>query len=160
MQFQADTIIIACIVAVIAPSVLAIGNSRIQDKRQEKQWARDDALEARRLLREEAFEKATELSLKKNSEKLKSIENETKIIHSLVNSELTRAYESDLTAVIESKEAIQKVIDITIKLGNDPDPIDLRDLVIKETRISELEHIISSRYLRQSFIDNKLSKGN
>jgi len=147
--FQTDTVVVACIVAVVAPSILAVGNARINDKRQTKEWAREDAVEERRIAREHEREQRTET-------RLDDISAETRIIHALVNSELTKAYERDLSSVIASRDALEKVIELTCQLGEKPDQIDVNELEDKENRIRLLEKVILMRQQHQEILDEKV----
>jgi hypothetical protein len=144
--FQVDTIIVALIAALIAPSVLAIGNARISARNQDKLWAREDELETRRIAREEE-------RYSRMQESLSSITLEAKTIHALVNSELTKAYERDLGSVIVARDALAKVIELTKQLGEEPSEEDLKALSAKDYRINMLERIIQERKKHQEKLD-------
>ena len=149
MQLQTNTIIVACIVAIIAPAILAVGNNRLNRKNQELQWKREDELEQRRLDREKDAEKNQDT-------RFTAIEDQTKVIHSLVNSELTRAYENDLESTKEAKTNLQRIIDLSIDANGFADPADTVELNNLTVRINDLTRIISNRNNQQREIDDRL----
>jgi len=159
VAFDPDTVIVAVIVAILAPSVLAIGNARINRNNQKLQWERDDALEAKRIAREDAVAAQRELETQEHQKRLSAIEDQANVIHSLVNSELTQAYQRALDSMIASRDNLQKVISMTIASGEIPNPKDTEDLALMGSRISELEHLVLIRLQQQQTIDAKLNGG-
>ena len=137
------------IVAVIAPSVLAIGNNRLNRKNLEQQWKRDDELEQRRLEREKQ-------SAANQDKRFSAIEEQTHVIHSLVNSELTRAYQNDLESTTEARDLLQKVINLSVDANGSADPEDLIEMNNLTVKINELTRIISNRQTQQKEIDDRL----
>lgn len=155
MNFQLDTVIIATVVAVVAPSILAIGNARIATNKQKLQWTRDDALENRHIAREKVIASKAKEAADINTERLKAIEDTANIIHSLVNTDLTEAYQRDLSSVIDSRDALQRVIDITLSHGSETLQQDKDELALKDLRIAELERIVKTRLAHQEVIDTQ-----
>jgi len=150
---SADTIIVAAIVAIIAPSILAAGNARISNKRQRIQWERDDAVEARQVAREKAAQNHTNASNEIQNRRLTSIEDQSKVIHALVNSELTEAYKQNLKALQETKAALENMIAINDSLGLARNPSSAVDLYLVDQRIGALVVKIEAREAQQEKID-------
>ena len=153
---QTETIVVALMVSVIAPSVLAFGNSRINSKKQATQWKRDDELEARHIVREEEVARKAQVAADVNTNRLKALEEQTNIIHSLVNHQLTLVYQHDLESLVEARGYLQKIIDVS-KENNEQNQHDLDELSLKDIRIEELEKIVVARLDQQKIIDAKLS---
>lgn len=152
-KVQSETIIVALLVSIVAPSILAVGNARINEKRQKLQWTREDEIEARNENRARlAEERAAE-----SNNKLKSIQEQTTVIHSLVNSELTKAYERDLKSVSNSRLYLQTIVEMKTIKGQSPEQSDIEELAALDTRIDELQSIILSRLSQQAEIDKQIA---
>lgn len=82
------TVILALVVSVIAPLVLALVSNRHARKMKEQDWAREDIVAER-------AERATKL-LAAGNEVLKK---QNDVIHTLVNNQMTKAYKAQLAAL-------------------------------------------------------------
>lgn len=132
-----DTLKIALIVAIsttLAPMLLAYLNGRQRRQERKEQWDRDDEIDRRNRLYQEAIKD----SVKASNQKLDTIKH-------LVDGNLTAAMQSEL-------DATQRTLSICLELkrqalahGEDVDPALNEQIKLAEVKISELSQKLAIR---------------
>lgn len=144
-----EVILVALIVSLIAPTVLAIisGRQRREEKRED--WRREDAVAAKALI---AAKKAADVLeannrtaavLAKNSH---IITNEKlDVIHALVNSNMTAALQAELDSYVSQVLLLKEIAEL--KSANGVRPSIDSDIAIKllENKIAELTATLKDR---------------
>jgi hypothetical protein len=69
-----------------------------------------------------------------------------KVIHTLVNSNMTAAMQAELDATIRELAMMQEVIDIKRSVGQEPSPASLAALQRTEERVGELRATLQDRF--------------
>jgi len=98
------------------------------------------------------------------SAKLDLINAQAQSIHTLVNSDMTAARQSELDQTRAMLTVLRRVVDLSKARGQAPDPRDLDALAAAETRATELEQILADRLyqLRQveaDAVENPVEEG-
>jgi len=168
-----ETVLVALVVSVIAPSVLAwlTGRQRQADKAQD--WAREDAVAAQaakaaKLLldRQEADarkrEEAAALLLEANERVARTAETtNTKldVIHTLVNSNMTAAMQSELDSTVRELAALKEIIALKAAAGDKPSPEALAAITYTEAKIGELTATLNDRQEAAAVVADQEAEG-
>ena len=160
-----DTLLVALVVAVIGPVLLAYltNRSRRQDKQED--WARQDAVaaqaaEAARLLleRQDAVaaqaREAARLLLDSNervAETAAVTNGKLDVIHTLVNSNMTAAMQAELDATTRELAMMREVIALNKAAGRQPSTDALAAIESTTHKIRELEAALADR-LQQTHV--------
>ncbi len=143
--------------------VAAAAAKAAEDLRISQKAIADQAAEAARLLLEaqqESIERTDEVArvaaaeaVKANA-KLDQIDLQAKRIHTLVNSDMTAARQSELDQSRAMGVVLRRVIDLAVSTpGVEPDPRDITALRATDTRISELEAILADRLAQMRIVE-------
>ncbi len=103
-----DTIFTALLISIIAPSILAFIQNYFRKKEKQLDWKREDDVA-------EKAREAAKLLLAANERVARNAEitnGKLDVIHTLVNSQMTSAMESELTACIAQEALMMEIIDI------------------------------------------------
>lgn len=127
------------------PVIVATVTARIKrnEKKEDQEHARTERNEnyARQDLVAKRLQEATERAASKAQE----TNNKLDVIHTLVNSNLTAAMQSEHDAIVRELAMIYEVIDLKKKAGHKPTVEALAAVKSTETRLSELHEQIAER---------------
>jgi len=132
-----QTIVVALIVSIIAPSLLSYLNGRQRKADKLENWAREDQVAARVL---EVADRAAKAQAE-NAGVLKDI-------HVLVNSDMTAARTAELTTTRLLILALRRIVD--------PDIETEEAIITAEARATELEAILADRLVAQRKVEQGL----
>jgi hypothetical protein len=94
----------------------------------------------------------------KVSLQLGKIDAQAQRIHTLVNSDMTAARQSERDGVIAMAAVLRKVIALAVRNGLEPDPADVQALEAAERRANELDQILADRLHQQRVIEAEAAK--
>jgi hypothetical protein len=140
--------------SVTAPLVLALVTGRQHRRDKEQDYARQDAVaaqaaEAARLLLE-SNEKAAE-GVSETNQKLD-------VIHTLVNSNMTAAMESELGALTRELAMMREVIGLKEAAGRKPTPEALKEIERGRDKIAEVQAMLEDRRKQQEIINGQVEQ--
>lgn len=116
----AVSVVVAIFASITAPLILAARTERMHREDREANWARQDELAA------------------KTNGKLD-------VIHTLVNSQLTAAMQSELDAIVRELAMMLEVIELKKAAGFEPTPDALAALAAAQAKIAELTAALEDR---------------
>jgi hypothetical protein len=148
-----DTVWLALIASVLAPSVMLLLQSWSKRKEKKQQWERDDEV-AKRL--EESNAKIAALVANVATDQ-KDMNGVIQATHDLVNSEKTAAMRQRLGDLRSRKLLLLEIIDLKRARGNghQPSPETMGEVALIEGDIDELEAELEERDAAQDRIDRK-----
>jgi hypothetical protein len=148
------------LIGALAPVLLIRANGRERRKDQEQTWARDDkvaeqAAEAAELLL--AAQKESIARTDAVAERVAAATSTTtaqlNAIHTLVNSDMTAARQSELDQTRVTLAVLRKVVALDLAAGRDPAEADRATIDATEARIAELEAILEDRLAQQQAVE-------
>lgn len=162
MVITPDNAFVAVVLAVsstVSPLLLSMLNSRNRRKEKVEDYARQDAVatqakEAARLLVERqdaAASKAAEAAqllatnTAKVAETAERANDKLDVIHTLVNSNMTTALQSEYDAIVREAAMMQEVIELKIAAGSQPTIKTLASLTATKAKIIELGTALADR---------------
>lgn len=149
-----EVLITAVVVSLLSPVVLAIVTGRQRRAEKQLDWARED------VVAEKAAEVAKVLGAKLDSTKettIKAVSGTNKkldTIHTLVNSNMTAAMQSELDALVAQLALMREVI----SLKGTPSDDTMNTVKILEGRIAELRASLHDRTKVQEGTDKVITK--
>jgi hypothetical protein len=162
-----ETIVVALVVSIISPTIVALLAGRQQRKAKEQDWAREDAVADKAVLVAKQASAAAQLLLAAQeteavarqevarlaAENNAATASQLKQIHTLVNSDMTAARQSELNTfrqLIESQKAQVKLIS-----GHNLEaPTDLLESIkANEERVQELRAVLADRLRQQEVVE-------
>jgi hypothetical protein len=163
-------VLIAGTTSVTGPVILAWLTGRQRHKEKVEDWTRQDAIASKQqsaadLVALQAQEAAALLlaSNKKvataaaqaatsHDEKLEDLAVGQAAIHTLVNSQMTDALQSQLEAKRESLAALLEIIDLKKAAGQEPTPEALAAVDAIQVKVGELEHNLADRHTQAEVV--------
>lgn len=143
------TILVAIFASVTAPLILAYRTERMHREDRQADYARQDEVAERAASASTALLKEQRLiasGTKEANGKLDHLDLQTKRIHTLVNSDMTAARQSELDQTRAMAAVLRRVIAVaTAAKEQEPDPADVEALERAEKRIEELRAILADR---------------
>ncbi len=138
-----DTIFTALLISIIAPSILAFIQNYFRKKEKQLDWKREDDVA-------EKAREAAKLLLAANERVARNAEitnGKLDVIHTLVNSQMTSAMESELTACIAQEALMMEIIDIKGGKSNQSNHSPKHEEALAELglKISELKSKLGDR---------------
>jgi hypothetical protein len=136
-----ETIVIALVVSIVSPAILALINNYFRRQDKKLDWEREDNVA-------EKAREAAKLLLAANERVAKTAEvtnSKLDVIHGLVNSQMTAAMESELNATVAQIVLMQEVSDLKTSKGVKPQPKAVSAMNALNTKISELRAALGDR---------------
>jgi hypothetical protein len=153
------SVLVAVFVSITAPLILQNRMERQHREDREADWKRQDAVAAKaakaaedlaasqKVIAEKAAE-AAELLLE-NNERVASTQQETNgkldVIHTLVNSSMTAAMQSESDAVQRELAVMKEIMELKKAAGHEPGPATLAAIKATEAKLHELEAALADR---------------
>ncbi len=154
------TAIIGGVIGALGPVLLIRANGRERRKDQRLTWERDDAVaaqaaEAARLLLAAQRESIarTDLVAEHVAASTSLTANKLDAIHTLVNSDMTAARQSELDQTRVTLVMLRKVVALDRAAGREPTDTDTVTIETTEARIIELEAILADRLAQQRAVE-------
>lgn len=143
------TILVAIFASVTAPLILAYRTERMHREDRQADYARQDEVAVRAAEASEALlheQRQIASGTKAANGKLDQLDKQARRIHTLVNSDMTAARQSELDQTRAVAVVLRRVIEIARAApGQMPLPGDLEALERAEERIAELQAILADR---------------
>lgn len=143
------TILVAVFASVTAPLILAYRTERMHREDRQADYARQDEVALRAAEASAALLNEQRLIAAGTHEangKLDKLDKQAKRIHTLVNSDMTAARQSELDQTRAMADVLRRVIAVaTAAAGQEPDPADVEALERADKRIEELQAILADR---------------
>lgn len=149
-----STVIVAVIAAVVGPGIMMLLSTHVRRSEKAQDWARQDevaAKAARAVAVAEEVAAGTATLLVESNNKLD-------VIHTLVNSSLTAAMQSELDAVIEKLALKKENIELKAAAGQEPSPETVLAIEATTDRIGELRAGLSDRLRQARIVDEQLAR--
>lgn len=139
---QAVTLgIVVAFAGMIGPVLLAIVGSRSRRAEKEQDWAREDEVAARAAKTAAALLAATD----RTGAKVEQVDGKVDVIHTLVNSGMTAAIESELEATVLSLASMREVAALRKETGRKPSTSTLAAIKAAEQRLALLRKTLAER---------------
>ncbi len=157
---QVQVVLVALLVSVVAPTILALitNRSRRADKAQD--WARIDAVAAQAkadaVVAREGQEKAAQLLAENNkivAETARDTTERLTVIHTLVNSNMTAAMQENLDATVRERVALKAQEAMLISFQHMVPPELSAAIALAEAKISELTIQLNDRKRQQGIVE-------
>jgi hypothetical protein len=132
-------VLVAVIVAVVAPALLSVLTSRQRRAERVEDYARQDAVAAKTAEAARLLLAANERVAAQSAEADRATQAKLDQIHSLVDGNLTEAQEREVNAMRVMLASMREVVALSRKLGLVPAPDSLRQIESTEARIGVLE---------------------
>jgi hypothetical protein len=94
----------------------------------------------------------------KQALKLEQIDAQAKRIHTLVNSDMTAARESERHQAQEMSVVLRRIVALAESHGLKPDQADVEALATAEARSTELDQILADRMAQQRIVEAEAAK--
>jgi polyhydroxyalkanoate synthesis regulator phasin len=107
--------------------------------------ARLEAAQAESIRRTDEVARLTASQAVQTDRKLDAIDAQAKRIHTLVNSDMTAARQSELDQTRAMVAVLRRVTSLAQEKGTAPDPRDMEALSTADARVGELEQILADR---------------
>jgi hypothetical protein len=107
--------------------------------------ARLEAAQAESIRRTDEVARLTASQAVRIDGKLDAIDAQAKRIHTLVNSDMTAARQSELDQTRAMAAVLRRVTSLAQERGTEPDPRDVEALIAADARVGELEQILADR---------------
>lgn len=120
-------IVLALIVSVIAPLVLAWAQNRARREEKKLDWAREDQVR---------------ITL---AESNKAMSNQLTVIHTLVNSNMTAAMQDSLDSTVRELASLRELCELKRASGHEPSQDTLSAIAMAEAKIAELTAMLADR---------------
>lgn len=147
------------VVSVLGPTVLL----RLQGKQRREdlaiQWARDDALSARAEAIGQRVVQANQHTAEVVEATASSTASKLEVIHTLVNSQLTKALESERDAIRRELAMMEEVVAMKKTMGAAPSEGVLAAIAFTKAKLKDLELQLEDRARQQEIVDMQLEQG-
>lgn len=157
------TILVAVFASVTAPLILAYRTERMHREDRQADYARQDEIAERSAEATAALlaeQRQIAAGTHEANGKLDKLDKQARSIHTLVNSDMTAARQSELDQTRAMADVLRRVIAVaTAATDTEPDPADVEALERAEKRIGELQAIMADR-LQQAREAEKEQKEN
>lgn len=129
----------------LSPLILAMIVSRNSRKDKEIEWRRQDEVEARLLARQKLVDEKTDKIARQLEENTDHTNKRLRVIHGLVNSQMTDVLRSELGAIKNTVSLMEELIEAQKQNGVEPTIEQLAALKGRRVRIKELEDLLRKR---------------
>jgi replicative DNA helicase len=155
-----NSLLIALVVAVIGPIILSWLNGRQRKAEKILDWARQDdvAAEAKRQQGEVAAQAAEAARLllaenKKVAHTAAETNEKLDVIHTLVNSNMTAAMQSEYDATVRELAMMREVVALKKAAGEQPSPEAVAAIDATEQKIAQLAAELSDRLKQANIVE-------
>jgi hypothetical protein len=146
--------------AFLGPWIAIRANGRERRKDQAATWARDDEVAAQAAKAAELLLAAQQETIKRTNEVARHVaaataktDEKLDAIHTLVNSDMTAARQSELDQTRVTLVMLRKVVALDHAAGRAPSEQDVATIETTEARITELQAILMDRLAQQQAVE-------
>ena len=137
----------------------ALEAARLHREDREAEWRRQDALTARATAAAERLLAAQEEESARVVRAHQETSDKLDVIHTLVNSNLTAAMQSEYEAIGRELIMMGEVLEMRRAAGQEPSPGALDAIAATEAKLGELDHALAERRRVQDSLDQKRKDG-